>query len=59
MNEIIQSWPWIDRAMVVALWATLIFAPWIISRHLERISGQNERIISLLVDIKIGRRDLP
>lgn len=59
MNEIIMSWPWHDRAITGALIATVIFSPWIIARHLEQISRQNERVISLLVDIKIGRRELP
>ena len=39
--------------VVVAL-ATLIATPWVIARHLERIQSQNERIITLLVDIKVA-----
>ena len=39
--------------VVVAL-ATLIATPWVLARHLERIQNQNERIITLLVDIKVA-----
>jgi len=39
--------------VVVAL-ATLIATPWVLARHLERIQSQNERIITLLVDIKVA-----
>ncbi len=38
--------------VLVVVAATLIATPWLIARHLERIQSQNERIISLLVDIK-------
>lgn len=58
MNEIIQAWPWIDRVIAMAFILTVIFAPWVIGRALDRIYSQNERIISLLVDIKIGKRDV-
>jgi hypothetical protein len=59
MLEVIENWPWFDRLILGALAATVGFAPWIIAMHLERIQRQNERIIHLLLDIKIGRREVP
>lgn len=58
MLDLIQSWPWVDRFIIGALAATVGFAPWAIARELARIRDQNERIINLLVDIKIGKREL-
>lgn len=49
--------PWVLQAVA---WVTILgfyFTPVFILRTLERIQGQNERIISLLVDIKRGDRN--
>lgn len=59
MFEVLENLPWIDRLVIVGLATTAGFAPWLISERLGHIAKQNERIINLLVDIKIGKRDLP
>lgn len=59
MSEAFSDMPWYLRLFAVMFLAAFAYAPIGIWTTLDRIRHQNDRIISLLVDIKVGRRDLP
>lgn len=52
MTEIVNSWPWYDRAIFGAVMVGLLYVSYVISKQLAHISGQNERIINLLAQIR-------
>ena len=52
MTDIVNGWPWYDRAVVGAVLIGLIYTPYAISKQIAHISGQNERIINLLSQIR-------
>lgn len=56
MTEIVMSWPWYDRAIFGVIVAGVAFAPWQLSKQLGHLYTQNERIIGLLIDIKMARK---
>lgn len=58
MFEIIMEWPLVDRIVAGAVLFCATVPPMYTAWHLEQIRRQNDVIVGLLADIKIGRREL-
>lgn len=56
MTEIVMNWPWFDRLIIGAFLVTAIFTPYTLSKQLDHLAKQNERIITLLAEIRRTQR---